>query len=340
MYASKAKYFAVVRHGERVDEVERGTQELDPQLTPTGLEESFKTGYNLMKLLLESGWSSQHGTKVRFLSSVMWRCVQTLDQLRGGMEDYCKEHLPSEDGLLQRIRDEKTYIEEAFTERNVKEPASYYDETRYLKDQAQFIADFSRIHAVPGGFFDYSSQDLQKFVLRRTISSAPQQIKLLQNLHVKTINRLIHDAEAEVYVVVGHGQLINKLQTYLKLKCDSYPLVHYNGLILLKLDLSKHKKHFDDLNAFEPVPLVYNKRIVEGSGKQFNKAAYKIGLKKDKKETGFLLRSDPQAQDPTPEPQQIPESPTLQPVETAAQPDPQEDPSAHQPAQQSEAADK
>lgn len=298
---SRYRYYIVIRHGEREDESNKGIIEPDSELSKVGVEESFHTGHRLMKNLLLDGWYSKCNEcegepslgRIRFISSVMIRCFQTSDAIRQGMIEYLKENrdnkiIPDGDEgavekLIDQLSKEKTHIEPAFVERNVKEDPKLVQHSHYFKDQKSLFKRFESIHPHAQELFDYNGE-MEKFTLGRYISSSAQILKLVQKLHSLTINKLLNDDEYDCYVVVAHGQTINKLQTYLGSKSSIYPIVHYNGMMLLKLDTNCEKKFYDHINKFTYSPIIYNERIVDGTGFIFNKAKHKYVYKEDETE--------------------------------------------------------
>lgn len=288
------KLYILVRHGERADEVEQNTQIADPLLTQKGVTDSTLTGKEIGKKLYDLGSIGQNELKIAFMSSVTYRCLQTLRAVKDGIKEYIKEiSQPSSmqqedaktnincDSVLASIDKATTFVEEACTEKSAKQEKDFYTQMQYIANRPELQKQFSDLNLVFQSLFDYKDKDF-RYCIDKHISHHGQVIKLLEQFHSRMINRLINDPVNDVYLVLTHGQFLNKLISYMQMKGEGPPKVDYNSVVFLELDLSKGKKHFCHLNAFEPIVHWKNERIISSTGTFIDKAALKAKLRNEK----------------------------------------------------------
>ena len=246
--SATTKYLILVRHGERVDET-AGLHDIvsyddqrDSSLTERGKLRSMATGKKLAALLDEYGLMNGKCLKVKYICSVIYRCMQTMAGLRDGIGQYVhhnKEKFENYEAVNKAFLRRKTHIEEACSEKKLSVTPEYVANLRIRTHNKEILQEFSKINPVYKYLYDYENVHAH-LSLNQKFEKKKQANKYLHMFFDDIFERLMKDDDHSAYVVVAHSKYIKQLNKYLDLpplECD----VDYNAASILefKTDGSK-----------------------------------------------------------------------------------------------------
>ena len=245
---ASSKLLAVVRHGERFDEcalddeLKYGSEEYyDTHLTDVGRLNSWSTGYKLAELI----WNHQRHAggypRVKFVSSLFYRCLQTCQSLRDGMKQYIEEHqteFDNPEAALKMVLSEPTYVEEACSEKIYLLPEEGIENMRIIKSRENILKQFSNINPVVSGLFDYSGDHMNLSL--RTRHNSKDDLQIACNTFIKhTVSSLVDDPGYDVYVVITHAMYISAALLTSRIMASSS--IKYNACLLLGIEANPDK---------------------------------------------------------------------------------------------------
>lgn len=277
---SKLKYLILVRHGQRIDEtfpdeaVDDCDEYWDTGITDRGKKISHQTGAGILKLLdewgvldqmLQANSYSDSGEilvpRIRFISSVFYRCLQTTQYLREGMCEYIKEQqqkLASKidelksaqeeelkitlrrkkllKSLLDMLYDSKTHLEEACSEKTTGNNTKSLENLRIEKDKQKILHEFTDLKITEGEIFDYSGEH-QSLTLRKAFPKTSEIFDACDMFYDLIIKHLLEAVDHNIYVIVAHGMYVNMLLFYLDIKLPpKASKVHYNSTTVIEFE--------------------------------------------------------------------------------------------------------
>ena len=246
---ARTKYLIVIRHGERLDDQhDRDPNVLSPEdyfdttLTQLGKENSQKTGYQLMNLLNTLDIMKGKPNKIRFMSSVFYRCLQTTDCLRDGMKQYIEEHqteFDNPEAVRKAVLQRKTHVEEACSEKLKMLPVKYTNNIRIHVNAKKVLDEFPQIKPVYRSLYDYD-KDHKHLSVNRVFERNQHIYEVVSHFYEDVIKRLKHDSTHDVYVVIAHGMYIELFLWHLgRKKTDK---LDYNSTVAVKFDFSQKQK--------------------------------------------------------------------------------------------------
>lgn len=276
----RKKYLVLVRHGERIDETfpeqteDRGDEYWDTGITNRGKQHSQQTGAAILKLLDEWGlldqMLEQHTQagktfwvirKIRFISSIFYRCLQTTQCIRRGMEEYLQQQLQLNASEIQKLKSptaadtakgqrrsdvlnaildllktRSTHIEEACSEKIAGVPPSVINKLRIEKDKAKCLQEFADLKIVTGEIFDYSGKH-KHLAVKKMFNKGPDIYNACIDFYRRIIKRLLEAPNHDVYIVVAHGMYVKVLLWFLEIELSgAAKTVHYNSTTIVELD--------------------------------------------------------------------------------------------------------
>lgn len=258
-------YLIVIRHGARRDEVERFVQDADPELTPRAIEDGLDTGVELMKYMHKNGMLGEETKGFKFITSVMYRCLQTMQQVRKGMELYSHDNaneLPFDWGKY--ISQKSTFVEEACTEKTeAKEiEPGFFEEVRYLADHVKLFDEMNEINPKARQLFDYNGRD-SKLAIKAWVKDSKVKKKLCESFFANIVEQMRADPQDDKYIIVAHNQNLNKLASYFGGK--AHASVQYNSCSIVEVNL-------DSTQRPPPVKvMIENKRLTNREGEHVDK---------------------------------------------------------------------
>ena len=247
LYTNKGKkYLIVIRHGERFDETyEEGDlpeeEYYDSSITEKGKVNSASTGYHLMKLFDEKGVLFSP-FKVKFISSLFYRCIQTTESIRKGMQKYLdKNHMNTPDytHTLDLYTQRKTHIEDGCSEKIRGVTMGEISKLRIYKNEKGILDSFPSIKPTLRSIFDYKNEH-KDLSLNIEFSNSHHVLEACYKFYKKIIKRLHYDTTHDRYVVVAHGMYIKTLLMYLNEEGLARNTVKYNSCVILEFDFHKH----------------------------------------------------------------------------------------------------
>lgn len=230
------KYLVVVRHGERLDETAEevsADDHYDTQLTPTGKAHSEKSGRGLARLLHEQGLLAGQPKKVKFISSVFYRCLQTTACLRAGVAQYVAEQqFDDPKAVHHALVERKTHMEDAYSEKIKQLPPKYTANLRVHRDLPGVLQEFAAIKPVYRSLFDYEDQH-KELCVKRVFHKSQHIYETCFQAFRQLVKRLKHDADHDVYVVVAHGMYVQLFLMFLEREITRK--VGYNHAVVARL---------------------------------------------------------------------------------------------------------
>ena len=240
------KYLVVVRHGERLDETALDISKedhYDTQLTENGKTNSKKTGYQLARIMNELGLLKGTPKKVKYLTSIFYRCLQTTASLREGVAEFVSDHekeLEDPEAVKKALLKRKTHVEEACSEKIKMLPTKYTDNLRIHKDPVKVLTEFAAIKPVHRSLFDYDEEH-QHYSVRRVFDKSSHIYEVCFQFYKHIIKRLQFDASHDVYIVVAHGMYVQLFLMFLELQVRHK--VQYNSVVLAEFDFEGRTAH-------------------------------------------------------------------------------------------------
>jgi broad specificity phosphatase PhoE len=287
--AHRKKYFIVVRHGERIDETfpeltqDRGDEYWDTGITERGKVHSRETGASIMKILDElgvldqmvkkkehEGKTSYSVRKIRFVSSIFYRCLQTTQEIRAGMNEYLQSELQkvqsaspelsqgrpslgspqaSQETLLppractlsclqELLKSRSTHTEEACSEKIAGVQLSAIHKLRIEKNREATLKEFADLNIVTGELFDY--QDAHKHLtLWKVFNKSSDVYHACADFYRRIIRRLLDSPNHDIYILVAHGMYVQVLMWFLQVEAAGGRKVRYNSTSVLEYDLEE-----------------------------------------------------------------------------------------------------
>lgn len=243
-----SKYLIIVRHGERIDETTDCFGKLsaddlrDSDLTKRGKHRSALVGKKVAALLDSYGLMGKDCLKVRYMSSVIYRCIQTMACLRNGIGEYVmenKEKFEDFERVKKCFLARKTHIEEACSEKKPSVTPEYVANLRISTHNKQILEEFKHINPVHKSLYDYQSKHAH-LSLNQVFLKKKEANKYLHMFFEDVFERLLKDDSHSAYVVVAHSKYIKQLNAYLQLpKLTSD--VDYNAASVLEFRIDGSK---------------------------------------------------------------------------------------------------
>ena len=144
------KYLILVRHGERIDETATNQAELsdddrrDSGLTERGKLRSMAVGRKVAALMDQYGLMNGNCLKIRYMCSVIYRCMQTMSCLRDGVGEYVlqnKDKFENFQAVEKAFLKRKTHIEEACSEKKPSVTQEYVANLRIRTHNKEILEE-------------------------------------------------------------------------------------------------------------------------------------------------------------------------------------------------------